>query len=262
MKTYSNDNTARRYLGHVSIFGTSQIHLRNPYVIAWWSAAFPGFGHLLICKYHRGYILIIWEIFINLKAHVNLAMIHSFQGEITMAKEVLDTRWLLMYIPVYLFAIWDSYRSAVDLNNIYILAEHEGHRINTFNIGAFGMNYLDKRNPVLSVIWSLFIPGLGQLYNHRTITAFFLITCLVVFFYYSHFLEAVSLLFLGKISNATSVINPEWLLFLPSVYGFAIYDSYVNTVENNKLFEWEQRKFLKENYQSPQFRIKKGQKAK
>ena len=109
MNNYKNDNTARRYIAHVSIFGTTQIHLRNPYIVAWWSASFPGFGHLLLSKYLRGFVLFIWEVLINLKSHVNLAMIYSFQGNIDIAKEVLNTRWLLIYIPVYIFAICDEY---------------------------------------------------------------------------------------------------------------------------------------------------------
>jgi TM2 domain-containing membrane protein YozV len=262
MDNYTNDNTARRYKAHVSILGTTQLHLRNPYIIAWWSAAFPGFGHLLLSKYLRGYALFIWEVVVNIKAHVNSAMIYSFQGNIDMAKEVLDTRWLLMYIPVYLFAIWDSYRTTVDLNKVYLLADREEHRFNSFSIGALEINYLDKRSPIVSLMWSLFIPGLGQLYIHRIITALFGIVSLVVFFYYSHFLEAVSLLFLGNVKEATSVLNPEWLLFLPSHYGFAMYDSYINTVENNKLFEKELRNHLTENYQSKSFQILKGQKVK
>jgi len=148
------------------------------------------------------------------------------------------------------------------MNKVYLLAEREEHRFNTFSIGAVEINYLDKRNPVLSVIWSLFVPGLGQLYIHRILTAFFAIIWLVVFFYFSHALEAVSLLFLGKIQEATSVLNPEWLLFLPSIYGFAAFDSYMNTVENNKLYEKEQRNHLKENYQATGFQILKGQKVK
>jgi TM2 domain-containing membrane protein YozV len=237
MDNYTNDNTARRYKAHVSVVGTTQIHLRNPYIIAWWSAAFPGFGHLLLSKYIRGYVLFIWEVVVNLKAHVNLAMIYSFQGNIDITKDVLNTRWLLMYIPVYLFGIWDSYRTTVDMNKVYLLAEREEHRFNTFSLGAVEINYLDKRNPVLSVIWSLLVPGLGQLYIHRILTAFFAIIWIVVFFYYSHVLEAVSLLFLGKVQEATSVLNPEWLLFLPSVYGFAVFDSYMNTVENNNFMK-------------------------
>jgi hypothetical protein len=262
MDNYTSDNTARRYKAHVSILGTTQLHLRNPYIVAWWSAAFPGFGHLLLSKYLRGYALFIWEVIVNLHSHVNLAMMYSFQGKIDLAKEVLNTRWLLMYIPVYLFAIWDSYRTTVDMNNVYLLAEREDHRFNTFTLGALEINYLDKRNPVLAVMWSLFIPGLGQMYIHRILTALFLIIWLVVFFYYSHVLESVSLLFLGEVQKATSVLKPKWLLMLPSLYGFAAFDAYMNTVENNKLYEKEQRKYLQENYQAADFQILKGRKVK
>ncbi|MCM3728807.1 hypothetical protein M3226_24500 [Neobacillus cucumis] len=261
MNNYTNDNTARRYKAHVSTLGTTQLHLRNPYIIAWWSAAFPGFGHLLLSKYLRGYALFLWEVVVNINAHVNLSMIYSFQGNIDMAKDVLNTRWLLMYIPVYIFGIWDSYRTTIDMNRVYLLAEREDHRFNSFALGAVEINYLDKRNPVLSIIWSLFIPGLGQLYIHRLLTALFVIGWLVIFYYYSHVQEAVSLLVLGKVKEATSVLKPEWLLFIPSHYGFALYDSYINTVENNKLFEKELRAHLQENYQSTGFKILKGQKV-
>jgi hypothetical protein len=262
MNNYTNDNTARRYSAHVSILGTTQIHLRNPYIIAWWSAAFPGFGHLLLSKYLRGFVLFIWEVVVNVNANVNLAMIYSFQGKIDLAKEILDTRWLLIYIPVYIFAIWDSYRTTVDLNKVSLLAQSEEHRFNSFSIGALEINYLDKRNPVMSFLWSLFVPGLGQIYIHRITTAFFIIIWVVIFAYYSHSLEAISLLFLGKVKEATAVLKPEWLLFFPSIYGFALFDSYMNTVENNKLYEKEQRNYLIENFQSPTFEILKGQKVK
>ncbi|WP_175987279.1 hypothetical protein [Bacillus sp. Marseille-Q1617] len=261
MDNYTNDNTARRYRAHVSLLGTTQIHLRNPYIIAWWSAAFPGFGHLLLSKYLRGFVLFIWEVLVNLQANVNTAMIYSFQGEIELAKEVLDTRWLLIYIPVYIFAIWDSYRTTVDLNKIYVLADREEHKINSFSIGALEINYLDKRNPVMAVLWSAFIPGLGQLYIHRIVTAFFVIIWTVLFFYYSHGLEAISLLFLGEIKLATAVVKSDWLLFFPSLYGFAVFDSYSNTIENNKLYDKVQRKYFVERYQSPSFKIRKGQKV-
>jgi hypothetical protein len=255
MKNYTNDNTSRHYIAHVSIFGTTQIHLRNPYIIAWWSAAFPGFGHLLLSKYLRGFVLFISEVVINLQSNINVAMIHSFQGDIDMAKESLNIRWLLIYIPIYIFAIWDSYRTTVDLNKIYLLAERENHTFNSFTIGSMEINYLDKRNPIMSIIWSLFMPGLGQLYIHRIIGAFFIVIWTVVFFYYSHLLEAISLLFLGGIQKATNVLNSEWLLFFPSLYGFATYDAYINTVKNNKLVEKEQKNFLEKTYQNPDFYI-------
>jgi TM2 domain-containing membrane protein YozV len=246
---------ARRFKAQVSTLGTTQLHLRNPFIIAWWSAAFPGFGHLLLSKYLRGYALFIWEILVNNMANINQAMVFSFTGDIEMAKDVLDPRWTLMYIPVYIFAIWDSYRTTVDMNKVFILAEREDAEFNSFVIGATEINYLDKRRPLNAIIWSLFTPGLGQLYIHRVITAIFTLIFMIVFVYFSKILVAIHLLFLGDISQATQVLDPQWLLFLPSLYGFAIYDSYVNTVENNKLFESEQRKYLKENYQQSRVKI-------
>lgn len=80
MRNFTNNNTARRYKTHVSLVGTTQLHLRNPYIIAWWSAAFPGFGHLLLSKYLRGYALILWELLVNNMAHLNYGIIYSFTG--------------------------------------------------------------------------------------------------------------------------------------------------------------------------------------
>ena len=55
----------RRYNQFTSAFNTNYIHLRNPWVTAWWSAAFPGFGHIHLGVYLKGFILFFWEIIIN-----------------------------------------------------------------------------------------------------------------------------------------------------------------------------------------------------
>lgn len=39
---------ARRNLAHLSIFSIVCFHKRSPWIIAWWAAAFPGFGHYLL----------------------------------------------------------------------------------------------------------------------------------------------------------------------------------------------------------------------
>lgn len=88
MDNFQNiNNKARRYKAHVSIAGTTQFHLRNPYIIAWWSAAFPGFGHLLLSKYLRGMVLFFWEVFVNYQAKINLAMVHTFSGILNWLKQ-------------------------------------------------------------------------------------------------------------------------------------------------------------------------------
>ena len=193
-------SSARRQIAYVSTLGTTQLHLRNPWIIALWSAMFPGMGHLLLSKYLRGYILFIWEVFINQRAHINLAIIYSFTGRYAEAKGVLDIRWLLLYIPTYLFAIWDSYRTAVDLNHNYLLAAREDAHIKPFSISAFEINYLDKRSPWVSAVWSLMMPGAGQLYIHRIITTLFVITWWIVIVYSSQILPAIHYTFWGSLS--------------------------------------------------------------
>lgn len=246
---------ARRKKAYVSQFGTTQIHLRNPQIIAWWSAAFPGFGHLLLSKYLRGFALFIWEIIVNINANINLAIIYSFGGQFNLAKEVLDPRWMLLYIPLYFYAIWDSYRTSIDLNRVALLADRENASFVNFQITAVEINYLDKRIPWVAVMWSIFMPGAGQLYIHRLITAFFILIWFIVIVYISHLLESIHFIVLGNLDSAKSIINGEWLLFIPSVYVFAIYDAYVNTVENNKLFCSEQKSFLQSRYQQPTFKL-------
>ncbi|MDR6880224.1 hypothetical protein ACFPES_23820 [Paenibacillus sp. GCM10023248] len=90
MDNYSNNNKYRRYKAHVSTFGTTQLHFKSPYLVAFWSIAFPGFGHLLMSKFIRGMLLFLWELYINQTTHLNEAMVYSFNGDIDSAKTVLN----------------------------------------------------------------------------------------------------------------------------------------------------------------------------
>lgn len=245
--------SARRTVAYLSILGTTQLHLRNPFVIAAWSVAFPGMGHLLLSKYLRGFFLFIWEVFVNYKAHINLLILYSFLGDFEKAKAVVDIQWMSLYVPTYIFAIWDSYRTTIDLNHTYMLAVREDAELKPYKIGSVEINYLDKREPWIATIWSLLIPGGGQLYIHRLITAFFLVIWWIVICLNAKFFPAMHYTLLGDFQQAKSVLDMQWLLNIPSVYFFAMYDAYTNTVENNKLFDWEQSKFLNREYQDLNF---------
>jgi hypothetical protein len=124
-----------------------------------------------------------------------------------------------------------------------------------------GLNYIDKGSPGVSAVWSMLSPGLGQLINHRLVLAFFLIGWWGAILYLSHALTAIHYTFLGRFEEAKAVTDPQWLLNIPSVYFFGIFDAYVQTVESNKLFNWEQSKFFKEHYQSPSFPMPFTEKA-
>lgn len=245
----------RRLKAHISTIATNLIHLRNPWMTAWLSATFPGFGHLFLGSYLKGFLMIIWEIIININAKLNLAIVYSFTGQFDKAKYVLDKRWLLLYGSVYIYAIWDSYRSTVELNKLAVLTEREGTPISPFKISTWGIYYLDKRNPWVAAIWSALMPGMGHTYNHQLTTGFFVLVWWITITYFSHLLEAVHYTMVGDFSKATAVTDPQWLLFMPSIHLFAIYDAYVYAVESNKLFELEQARYLKANYQDQDFKM-------
>lgn len=256
MKASTNNNTAaRRYKAYVGSLGTTQLHLRNPWVIAFWSAMFPGFGHLLLSKYLRGYLLFVWEVYVNINSNINLAILYSFTGNFEMAKNILDKNWTLMYISTFLFAIWDSYRTTVDLNNMYILAAREDAQISVFKMDLIEINYLDKKAPWSTVLWSMIMPGAGQLAIHRIVSAFFILIWWIVIVYYSKVLPSIHFTLVGDFSQAKDILNQQWFLNIPSIYFFALYDAYINNVESNKLFEWEQSKFLINNYQNRFFNM-------
>ena len=255
MKKYKVDNTTRGKRAYVSLSGTTTLHLRNPYVIASWSAAFPGLGHLLLSKYVTGFLLFLWEVFINYQAHVNLAILYSLTGKIEMAKQIININWALLYIPTYIFAIYDSYRATVDINNVFILAVREDAEVVPFKIGALEITFLDKKTPWVAAMWSLLSPGAGQVYIHRTIVAVFLLGSWIVVAYFSHLLPAIQYTLTGQLELAKSVVNWQWYLNIPSIYIYAMYDAYVNCVEENNLYDWEQSKFLKKNYQNKNFPI-------
>lgn len=198
-------------------------------------------------------MLFAWEIVINLESHLNESIFYSFTFHFDMAKQVLDKRWLILYIPTYLFAIWDSYRTAVDLNNQFVLAAREDAEVKPFIIHPLGINYLDKGSPWTAFAWSMISPGVGQLIIHRILVAFFILIWWIVVIYYSKALPAIHFTMLGQFEYARAIADHQWLLNIPSLYFFSIYDAYVNTVESNKLFDWEQSKFLKREYQSKFF---------
>ncbi|EGO63942.1 hypothetical protein [Acetonema longum] len=245
----------RRPKGVITPLAINFLHLRNPYTIAWWSAAYPGFGHISLGCYVRGFLLFIWEILTNTQAKLNMAILYSFTGRFDLAKEIIDTRWLLLYPSVFIFSIWDSYRLTMKLNRLAVLADRNEEVIRPVSMSGMEINILDKRSPWVAAAWSLLGPGLGHLYTHQIPTGFFLLVWWITIAYCSNLLQAVHFTAFGLFEQTGAVVDPQWLLSLPSVYGFAVYDSYVNTNEYNRLFEKEQAVLFKQQYQSPDFKM-------
>jgi hypothetical protein len=189
---------------------------------------------------------------VNTNTHLNLAMVYSFNGRIEEAKNVLDLRWMALYAPVYLFAVFDSYRTTVDLNKLAYLAKVDNAPIPSFVIGAFEINYLDKRKPWIALVWSLLGPGMGHLYANRILNALFATVTWIIFIYNSKAYIVLYHSLTGHFDQVHSVVDWEWMLYIPSIYLFYAYDAYTNAVEGNNLFGREQQQYLRQMYYHPE----------
>ena len=218
-------------------------------IAVWWAMSFAGFGQMMVGSYVKGYVLVLLEIIINMQAKLNLAIVYSFTGQFELAKEAVDTRWLLGYVLVYVYGMWDSYNLTVNTNKLAVLAAREKAPIDVFKMIPFSINYLDKRVPWVSIFWSFVLPGLGHMYVLRMATGYFLIGFWFVCAYYSRIFQVLQFTLMGDFSQATAIADPQWLLFMPSIYGYAAYEAYSSTVEMNKIFKIELREFLEKKYQ-------------
>ncbi|WP_246188326.1 hypothetical protein [Metabacillus lacus] len=77
-----------------------------------WSIALPGFAQILNGHLVKGFLFIALEFLINVFSRFNLAIMHSFLGELNEAYAVLNFQWLMFYPCVYTFAAYDAYKHA------------------------------------------------------------------------------------------------------------------------------------------------------
>lgn len=243
----------RASLGCLSI---NQLSYTNPWIIIVWSFFFPGFGYILLGEYLQGWILIAWEIFVNVKSHFNTAIMFALTGRFEESINILRSGgnyWIILYGTVFGFSLFGSYSLSVEENNLYTLAYHENSPIEIFHINSFQFNFVGKRKPWIAALWSILMPGLGEMYTRRIPSAMLVLVWWIFISCYSHGLAAIVYTFTGNFERAVSVLDPEWALFLPSVYGFTFYNSYVSVAEQSKLFDKMQGNFLKSMYQSQSF---------
>jgi hypothetical protein len=244
--------------GILTSVNTNIAHITNPNMVLFWSAMFPGLGHILLCQYFTGAVLIIWEFFVNNYSKLNLAIVYSLTGRTDLAQHVINTKFLLWYIPVYIFCFWDVRRIAIDLNKYSILADMTGSvvKVKTISYSTFSNHYLERKNPWNAVLWSFFLPNLGYWYIHRIPSAVYATVWWLITTYYSNILPAIHFTFLGDFQKSTEMINFEWLLFMPSLYGFAMYDTFAYCNNINELFFSQQALYYQGNYQKPIFSSK------
>lgn len=241
--------------------GLTYIWRRNPLTVMWWSAAFPGFGHVLMNQYARGLLLTLSEVVINTLGHVNEAIVYTFCGQFDLAKSTLEPRWMYGYLIIYFYSMWSSYHAAFTMNRLSHLAELENSKMKRLHISSFEVQFLERKNPIMAAFWSFLFPGLGFLYNQRIFLGIYAIFWWWIKATMAHAYDSIYLLLSGRLVESLAVLNPQWLLFMPSVLGGSIYYSYSQTVEQNHLFMAEQKQFFAEQYKGDrihQFFQKKG----
>ncbi|MCI3923774.1 hypothetical protein MO973_26450 [Paenibacillus sp. TRM 82003] len=209
----------------------------------------------MIGKQMKGILLFVWEFVINTQAHLNQAILHSMVGEFQQAKDALEVRWFFLYVAIYVFVMWDSYRLATETNQFAALADRTGAFIPAFRLNIVEINYLSRLSPWIGVAWSLLTPGIGHLISRNIVPGLYLMVWHIVVLYQSNFMTAVLHSCIGNFAEATRALDPQWLFYLPSIYTFAAVDAYRRIVSNNRLFGEEQARHLKERYRPEAFKM-------
>ncbi|WP_411504136.1 hypothetical protein [Brevibacillus centrosporus] len=91
---------------------------------------------------------------VNNQAHINMAIALSFLGRFDEAKAQINQSWGLLYVAVFVYSIWDSYRCAVEINKSHSLAEIEDAPITPSAVSFFDVMILEKKHPWVGLVWS------------------------------------------------------------------------------------------------------------
>jgi len=95
-----------------------------------------------------------------------------------------------------------------------------------------------KEDGLEKMLWSIAIPGFGQILNQKYIKGFVFIALELLINTKSGLNTAIIYSFYGKNSIAVQQVNYEWLMFYPCFYMFVIWDAYYDAVENIASFSF------------------------
>ncbi|NPV93329.1 MAG: hypothetical protein HPY50_21425 [Firmicutes bacterium] len=82
------------------------------------------------------------------------------------------------------------------------------------------------QSPWVALLWSLAIPGFGQLYNRDYLIGLVLVALEIVINVNANLNLAILYSFRGRIAEVYQVANFQWLLFYPCVYTFSLWQAY------------------------------------
>ncbi|WP_409299257.1 hypothetical protein V1498_11035 [Peribacillus sp. SCS-26] len=76
------------------------------------------------------------------------------------------------------------------------------------------------------LIWSIALPGFGQLLNGKYIKGIIFIVLEFIINIKAHFNQIIMLSFNGKIQEAIALVDYGWILFYPCLYFFSMWDAF------------------------------------
>lgn len=83
-----------------------------------------------------------------------------------------------------------------------------------------------RQEKIEKLLWSIALPGFGQLLNRRYLKGVVLILLELLINQMARLNTIILLSFKGDIPGAITAVNYQWLMFYPCVYMFAIWDAF------------------------------------
>ncbi|PFN76537.1 hypothetical protein COJ85_32610 [Bacillus sp. AFS076308] len=82
-----------------------------------------------------------------------------------------------------------------------------------------------NKNAIEKLLWSIALPGFGQLLNQKYVKGILLIFLELLVNIQSNFNKAIILSFHGNTYTSIDQINFKWLMFYPCLYFFSMWDA-------------------------------------
>lgn len=82
------------------------------------------------------------------------------------------------------------------------------------------------KTPWVALVWSLFMPGFGQLYNNNYFHAFFFISMEIFINNMGKINLSIYHSFNGDFLKALEILNFQWAMFYPCLYAFSAWDAF------------------------------------
>lgn len=89
------------------------------------------------------------------------------------------------------------------------------------------------RSPWVAMLWSMTIPGFGQLYNKDYVIALILLAFEFLVNANSHLNLVIIHSFRGQFQSAAQIVDYQWLMFYPCGYAFSMWQAFNRSLEIN-----------------------------